>query len=230
MFKRIFKIFIDLIFPLLPGAVYLTQVHVPAVFKLGALWSDHPRWWQFFTNGFLSGNWIHLLFNMAGLWVVCSWAASRIRLYFLFIYFVFFSAVSSFLYFRFFMPPHATLTGASGGVYALIGFLCWFQRRDRVCFLGIRKLAMSFLPAMLILLLIEFLVAAFWIPVLAWPVHMIAFSVSISSAAVVYAVYAGLNRLAGCDRLAFRKLFGQSALILQKAGRGMINIPLAADQ
>jgi membrane associated rhomboid family serine protease len=201
----------NLIFPLLLGVAYLIQLRVPAVFKLGALWSEDPRWWQFVTNGFLSGNWIHLLFNMGGLWVVCSQFASQIRLVFLFIYFVIFSAASSFLYFHFFMPPHAWLVGASGGIYALIGFLCWFQRRDRIGFLGLRKLAMPFLPAMLVLLGTEALVAIFWIRILAWQLHIIAFSVSIFTAITFHAVYAAIHWLV--DEI---EPFEQGSLLLRK--------------
>jgi membrane associated rhomboid family serine protease len=153
------------------------------------LWSDHPHWWQFFTNGFLSGNWIHLLFNACGMWVVCSQFASQLRLFFLFLYFILFSAASSFLYFHFFMPHRAWLVGASGGVYALIGFLCWFQRRDRIGFLGLRKLSLPFLPAMLVLLGLEFLIATFWVRVLAWQLHILAFFISILTAMAAHAVY-----------------------------------------
>ncbi len=211
MVVRILKMGRNLIFPLLLGVAYLIQLRVPAVFKLGALWSEDPRWWQFVTSGFLSGNWIHLLFNMGGLWVVCSQFASQIRLVFLFICFVIFSAASSFFYFHFFMPPHAWLVGASGGIYALIGFLCWFQRRDLVCFFGIRKMAIPFLPAMLILLGLEFLIATLWIPVLAWQLHIIAFSVSIFTAITFHAVYAAFHWLA--DEI---EPFEQGALLLRK--------------
>jgi membrane associated rhomboid family serine protease len=223
--KWILKTCRNFVFPLLLGAVYLVQIHVAGAFQFGALWSDHSRWWQFFTNGFLSGNWIHLLFNAGGMWVVCSQFASQIRLAFLFIYFVIFSAASSYLYCHFFMPPHAWLVGASSGVYALIGFLCWFQRRDRVCFLGLRKLAMPFLPAMLILFGIEFLVATFWIPVLAWQVHLIAFSISIFTAMTAHAVYDGLHWLADQNAL-----FEPGALVLRKIKQGVINIPVTVDQ
>jgi membrane associated rhomboid family serine protease len=108
-------------------------------------------------------------------------------LVFLFIYFVIFSAASSFLYFRFFMPQHAWLVGASGGCYALMGFLCWFQRRDRICLLGFRRFSLPFLPAMLVLLGFEFLITTFWVPVLAWQLHVVAFSISIFAAMVLQA-------------------------------------------
>jgi membrane associated rhomboid family serine protease len=130
---------------------------------------------------------------------------------FLFIYFVLFSAASSFLYFRFFMPPHAWLVGASGGCYALMGFLCWFQRRDRVYFLGLRKFPLSFLPAVLVLLGIEVLVAIFWIPVLAWQLHMIAFFGSIVVTMVAHTVYTGIHWLADQSGP-----FEQGALLLRK--------------
>jgi membrane associated rhomboid family serine protease len=229
VFEKILKACRNLVFPLLLGVAYTVQTHMPALFKQCALWSDYPRWWQFFANGFLSGNWIHLAFNMCGIWVVCAQFASRIRLYFLLIYFVLFSAVSSFLYFRFFMPPHAWLVGASGGVYALIGFLCWFQRRDRICFLGIRKLAMPFLPAMLLLLIIEFLIATFWIPVLAWQLHIIAFSISIFTAMAIHAVYAALHRLVGLETFVFKGILKLGILFLRQAKYAVIKVPIKAD-
>jgi membrane associated rhomboid family serine protease len=213
---KVERFFPIIIFPLLLGAGYIAQIYLPGVFKLGALWSDHPRWWQFFTNGFLSGNLIHLALNMAGIWIVCIRFASQIRFRFLLICFVIFSAASSFLYFHFFMPPHATLVGASGGVYALAGFSSWFQRRDRVCFLGIRKLAMPFLPAMLILLTTEFLAAMFWTPVLAWQVHLIAFSISVGTAMAVHAVYAAFHWLADQKHWVFSDGFEQGLLMLRK--------------
>jgi hypothetical protein len=55
---------------------------------------------------------------------------------------------------------------------------------------------MPFLPAMLTLFGIEFLVATFWIPVLAWQVHIIAFSISIATAMITHAVYALIHWLA----------------------------------
>lgn len=218
----------NVILSLLFGLIFCIQKAEPDFFGTYALWSDHPRWWQFFTSGFLSGHSIHLLFNMIGMWIVCSRFAPQIRLAFLFIYFTLFSAVSSFLYFHFFMPAHATLVGASGGVYALIGFLCWFQRRDRVCFFGLRKVSMPFLPAMLVLLGIEFLVATFWIPVLAWQVHIIAFSISIGTAITIHAVYAGMHWLAGQEVLICRGLIERGAVVLQQVKRGIVNV--SADQ
>lgn len=168
---------------------------------------------------------MHLTVNLCGLWVVCSQFAAQIRVGFLFVYFVLFSAASSFLYFHFFMPPHAWLVGASGGVYALIGFLCWFQRRDRICFLGVRKLSLPFLPAILILLAIEFLVATFWIPVLAWQLHIIAFSISIFTAMSVHAVYAVIHWLADQNGQ-----FDAGASVLQKIRQFVVNVPVPADQ
>jgi membrane associated rhomboid family serine protease len=206
------KLFLrTLSFSLLLSAVYLAQLQFSGFFKQYALWSDHPRWWQFFTNGFLSGNGTHLAVNMCGIWIVCSQFAYQLRFSFLFIYFVLFSAAASFLYFHFLMPSHASLVGASGGVYALIGFLCWFQRRDRLCFFCIRKLAVPFFPAMLILFGIEFLTATFWIRVLAWQLHVIAFSISIFTAMVVHMIYVGSHWLAEQS-----KQFEQGVRVLQK--------------
>lgn len=178
------------------AGVYFAQIKIPGLFRAGALWSDDPRWWQFFTNGFFSGNWIHLVVNLCSLFVVCSQFARQVRLLFILFYFTLFSAASSYIYFLLFMPDHAWLVGASSGVYSLVGFFCWFLRRDRICLLGIRRLSAPFIPAMLILLFAEFLVATFWIHVVAWQLHVLAFLLSIAVAMAVHAVYAGAHWLA----------------------------------
>ncbi len=203
------------IFPLLLGAVYLVQQQVPGLFEAGALWSAYPRWWQFFTNGFLSGNPVHLLINVIGIWFVCSQFAFKVRISFLLIYFTLFSAASSYLYFLWAMPSHATLVGASSGVYSLLGFLCWFFRRDRVGFFGKRSLSAPVLPFMVFLLIMEFFVARYWVPVLAWQLHLIAFGFSISVALAVHAVYALTHSLAGCEQQIFRKLFKPGMIVLR---------------
>jgi membrane associated rhomboid family serine protease len=67
----------------LPGLlllVFLAQQQWPDIHRYGALWSDHPRWWQFFTCNFLSGNWIHLLFNMLSMTVLHWQFGPRVRL------------------------------------------------------------------------------------------------------------------------------------------------------
>jgi len=66
-------------------------------------------------------------------------------------------------------------------------------------------------PAMLILLGLEFLVATFWIPVLAWQLHIIAFSISIATAMAAHAVYAAIHWLA--DEI---EPFEQGSLLLRK--------------
>ncbi len=208
--------FKHLIFPVLLGAVYWVQQKTPGLFEAGALWSDHSRWWQFFTNGFLSGNPIHLLINIIGIWFVCSQFALKVRISFLLIYFTLFSAASSYLYFLWAMPPHATLVGASSGVYSLLGFLCWFFRRDRVGFFGKRSLSAPVLPFMAFLLILEFFVARYWIPVLAWQLHQIAFGLSISVALVVHAVYALTHSLAECEQSIFRKMFRPGDIVFQQ--------------
>ncbi len=205
-----------LIFPLLLGAVYLVQQKIPGLFEAGALWSEHPKWYQFATNSFLSGNMLHLLINMIGIWFVCSQFASKVRISFLLLYFTLFSAASSYLYFLWAMPSRATLVGASSGVYSLLGFLCWFFRRDRVGFFGKRSLSAPVLPFMVFLLIIEFFVARYWIPVLAWQLHLIAFGFSISVALAVHAVYALTHSLAGCEQIVFRKMFRQGVVVFQQ--------------
>ncbi len=218
-----------LIFPLLLGAVYAAQTCFPEVFEYGALWSDRPKWWQFFTNGFLSGNLFHLLVNMCGIWFVYSQLASQIRISFLLVYFILFSAASSFLYFTFCMSPQATLVGASSGVYSLLGFLSWFLRRSRVGFFGLRSLSASVLPLMVFLLMLEFFAAKFWIPVMAWQLHLIAFGLAISVALAIHAVYALIHWLAERERLIFRKVFRPGALVLRQV-RQLVTVPgLVAD-
>jgi len=172
----------------------------PLIFQHGALWSDHPRWWQFFTNGFLSGNRIHLAFNLVAIWMVCDQFASQIRLSFLLFYFTLFSAASSFLFLTFVMPPHAWLVGASGGFYSLMGFFCWFLRRDRVALFGQRRLAASVPLYMGLLLSLEIFAARHWVPQLAWPLHLIAFFLSLSAALSIHAVYALSRRTASEGR------------------------------
>ncbi len=171
---------------------------------------------------------MHLAINMCWVCVVCAHFASQIRLYFLMIYFVLFSAASSFLYFYFFMPSHAWLVGASGGVYALIGFFCWFQRRERVCFFGIRKFALPFFPAVLILLGFEFLTATFWIRVLAWQLHMIAFGGSMLVALLVHGAYVLTRRLAAheCRTELLHTAFSEVYIILSRAKEAVTVTPV----
>lgn len=204
-----------LVFPLLLGAVYLAHLQYPGLFKQCALWSEHPRWWQFFTNGFLSGNPVHLLINACGLWFVCSYFAPRIRISFLFIYFLLFSAASSFLYFKWAMPAHATLVGASSGVYSLFGFLCWFMRRDRVGFFGIRSLSAPVLPFMAFMLILEFFASKYWLPVLAWQLHVLAFGFSMLVALLSHGVYSLAHWLAARGRLS-GDVFSVIVMVLRK--------------
>jgi membrane associated rhomboid family serine protease len=213
-----------LVFPLLLGAVYFAQLQYPGLSKQCALWSDHPRWWQFFTNVFLSGPPVHLLINVCGLWFVSSQFAPRIRISFLFIYFLLFSAASSFLYFKWAMPSHATLVGASSGIYSLFGFLSWFLRRDRVGFFGILSLSAPVLPFMVFMLILEFFLARYWIPVLAWQLHLIAFGLSVSTALSVHAVYALVHWLAERGPVSFKRIFRPCALILTQI-RETVRIP-----
>jgi membrane associated rhomboid family serine protease len=139
-----------------------------------------------------------------------------VRFSFLFLYFILFSAASSFLYFKWAMPPHATLVGASSGVYSLLGFLSWFLRRDRVGFFGVRALSAPVLPFMAFMLTLEFFAAKYWIPILAWQLHLIAFGFSIFTALLVHAAYAIIRRLAECEQAVFRKIFSPGALVIQK--------------
>ncbi|MGE4489086.1 MAG: rhomboid family intramembrane serine protease [Kiritimatiellales bacterium] len=184
------------VLPCLLLLVFLAQTHCPVIHRTCALWSDHPRWWQFFTCSFLSGNRVHLGFNVLGMTVLYSQFSRSVRFPVILILFILFSAITAVLYFWFCMPAHAWLVGASGGIYTLLGFFSWFLRCDRICFLGFRKLSAPIIPAISTLLFAEYLAARFWLPVVAWQMHVIGFLVGISGALVLHGVYAGVNRLA----------------------------------
>lgn len=177
-------------FPLLLGAVYTVQIYFPMLFDTCALWSNNPKWWQFFTNGFLSGNPIHLGVNMIVMWVVCSKFTAKLRLSFVFLYFTLFSAASSYLFYRFFMAPHMTLVGASSGAFSLMGFSTWMFRRGWVDLYGPKDFSARVPLFMAFMLVLECVVATYWIPVLAWRLHLIAFGLSISVAMTAHAAYA----------------------------------------
>ncbi len=214
-----------LILPMLLGAVYLLQMRFSGTVEQFGLWSDHPRGWQFFTHGFLSGNLIHLFAGAGGLWVVCSQFAERIRTSFLLLYFILFSAASSFLYFTFCMSPGSALIGASSGVYSLLGFLSWFQRKKRFEFVGLRWFSMPVLLLMVFVLLVETFMARQWIPALAWPLHWIAFSLSLFVAVAAHGVYALLHRLATVESFIPKRIRTQSTFVLQKI-RGFAKGPV----
>lgn len=189
-------------YAVLPGVlliIFLVQEHWPAIHRYGALWSDHPQWWQFFTCSFLSGNRIHLTINALSMTMLYSQFGRRVRLPVMVLLFTLFSAFSAWLYYLFFMPAHAWLVGASGGIYALLGLFCWSFRYSRVGLPGFRRLSAPVLPAVLCLLLMEYLAACFWIPVLAWQMHVIGFFWGITATLLLQGVYAGVRRLAEAD-------------------------------
>jgi membrane associated rhomboid family serine protease len=205
----------------LPGLlliVFLVQEHWPAVHRQGVLWSDHPQWWQFFTCNFMSGSRIHLAFNVLSITLLYSQFASRVRLPVMILLFTLFSAASTWLYYFFFMPVHAWLAGASGGIYTLLGLFCWFFRCERVCLPGFHRLSAPVLPAVFGLLLLEYLIARFWIPVLAWQMHGIGFVLGMAAALILNGVYAGVHRLAddGFPIAEMRQIACKISVLLRK--------------
>lgn len=180
--KEIPPAFRHLIFPFLLGTVYLIQLRSPGFFSLCALSEKEPRWWQFFTNGFLSGNPVHLAVNAMGMWVVCSQFADKVRFVFVLFLFIFFSAVSSFLYSVFFMPEGSLLVGASSGIYSLLGVFGWLHRDKRFGIFGVPRFSAPVFPLIMSALFVEIAIAHLWIPALAWPLHLIAFGIGLAVA------------------------------------------------
>jgi rhomboid protease GluP len=91
---------------------------------LGALTAPQVylgEWWRLFTAGFLHGNGLHLLMNMAALYFIAPplelWEG-RWRLGAVFL----FSILTSSLVSLFFLPKSISV-GASGGVFGLLGFI-----------------------------------------------------------------------------------------------------------
>ncbi len=205
-----------LILPMLLGAVYLLQMRFPGSLERFGLWADDPCGWLFFTNGFLSANLLHLLAGVGGMWVVCSQFAPRVRTSFLLLYFILFSAASSFLYFTFCMSPGMGLVGASAGVYSLLGFFSWFQRKERFELVGLRSFSVPVLLLLIFLLLVETLVARYWIPSLAWQLHWIAFFLSLFVAIVAHVAYALFHRLAVTDSFLPPRIRTQCIFVFQK--------------
>jgi membrane associated rhomboid family serine protease len=169
--------------------LFVLQQQVPEIHKVGALWSDHPRWWQFFTCNFLSGSWIHLGVNVLSVGLLHFWCGPRVRLWAMLMLFAFFSSLASGIYFLFFMPQHAWLVGASGGLYSLLGFFGWFQRRTKLSWMGIRALSLPFLVMLLLAIGLEALIAHLWIPRLAWPMHAVGMVAGFIAALGVQAVF-----------------------------------------
>jgi hypothetical protein len=65
-----------------------------------------------------------------------------------------------------------------------------------VGFFGVRALSAPVLPFMAFMLILEFFAAKYWIPVLAWQLHLIAFGLSISTALLAHAAYSFTHWLA----------------------------------
>ena len=179
-----------LVLPAVLIAIYVLQQTFPAIHRQGALWSDHPQWWQVFTCNFLSADLGHLAMNVAGLVIVYSQFAPQIRAPFLALAFVFFATLSTYLFHAWYMPAHAWVIGASGGTYALLGFFSWFLRRARFQIHKFKRLGFPILPVLVAGLLFEALLARWRMPQLAWQIHAIGFSLGIATAMVAHFAYA----------------------------------------
>jgi membrane associated rhomboid family serine protease len=185
-----------LVLPAVLIAIYALQHYFPAIHRQGALWSDHPQWWQFFTCNFLSADLGHLSMNAGGLVVVYSQFAPRIRAPFLWVAFVVFSSVSAWVFFHLCMPSHAWVIGASGGSFALLGFFSWFLRRARFQLYKFERVGFPILPVLIAGILCEALFARWRMPQLAWQLHALGFALGISTAMVAHAVYAAAGLMA----------------------------------
>lgn len=190
MKTRVSKKFRYVLLPVLFLLLYGLQQRFPAMHEQGALWSDRPRWWQFFTCNFLSGNGLHLAMNMFSMALLHIRLGPRIRLPVILILFTLFAAVSTWAYYLLIMPENVWVVGASGGGYALFGFLGWFLRRFHVDWCGLRPLALPVLLCLPLCIILEALVALLWIPQLAWPLHAVAVSFGLLFALVFQAIYA----------------------------------------
>ena len=185
--------------PALLIAVFILQLNFPNIHKHGALWSDDMHWWQFLTCNFLSRDMAHLTFNAGGLVIVYSQFAPRVKGPVLALTFCLFATLSNLIFFMWFMPDNAWLIGTSGGSYALLGFFAWFLRRAYFS-LGIRRLRwlkFRIIPVLVVSIIGEYFYARWRMPTLAWQMHAIGFGLGVSSAMLVYAIYALSGKFAG---------------------------------
>ncbi len=176
--------------PMVLMAIYALQLRFPAIHEHGALWSDHPHWWQIFTCNFLSKDIGHLAVNVGGLVIVYSQFAPQVRGPMLALAFFFFASLSTWLFHALWMPEHAWLIGASGGSYALLGFFSWFLRRARFCVYKCKWLNFRILPVLIVFIVGEYFYARWRMPHLAWQLHALGFSLGISIAMATHAIYA----------------------------------------
>lgn len=182
--------------PALLVVVFLLQLTFPSVHRQCALWSDHPRWWQYITCSFLSGGVVHLSFSVVGLIMIHSQFAPQVRGWTLFFAFAVLASLAVWLFHAWCMPPHAWLIGASGGSYALLGFFSWFLRKARFCVYRLRRLRFPVFPVVIVLLGCEGLIARCWVPQLAWQLHAIGFGLGVGSALVLQGAFIASGALA----------------------------------
>lgn len=184
--------------PMALAAIYLLQQEFPSIHRHCALWSEHLRWWQFFTCSFLSHDLGHLAVNAGGLAIVYSQFAPQVRGPVLAAAFCLFATISNLVFFEWLMPRPAWLIGASGGSYALLGFFSWFLRRAYFCVYKCTWLKFRIIPVLVISIAGEYLYVRWRMPapVLAWQMHAIGFVLGLSSAAAIHAVYAASRAVA----------------------------------
>ena len=185
--------------PMVLIVVYMLQLKFPAIHEHGALWSEHPRWWQHFTCNFMSASPLHLAMNASGLVIVYSQFAPQVRAPLLALAFFFFAALSTWIFQALWMPQHAWMIGASGGSYTLLGFFSWFLRRAKFClFKKTSRFDFPILPVLIVFIVGEFFYARWRMPQLAWQLHASGFGLGIGMAMAAHAIYAacrmGINK------------------------------------
>jgi membrane associated rhomboid family serine protease len=217
-----------LVLPLIFLSVYLWQAHNPMVHRVGALWSDHPHGWQFFTATFLSGNPWHLAINMLACIAVFQLLAPHIRFPFLLVGFLLFAPLANVLYFHFAMPSRSWLVGASGGIYALVGFLAWSDRNSFYSSFFVNRLRLRLWHAAVPTLAVEWALAHFYMPSLAWKLHLLGGLAGFGAAAFIEAVFWLSNQLSSLELKTV--FFRRADAFLQKLKKNSTLQPVKAGE